>query len=353
MSVFYFFIMSNIIDAIVSVSEECIEHGDLNQLIVSGKPMIAYDGFEPSGRIHIAQGILRTINTNKLTKNGCKFKFWIADWFAMLNLKYGGDLDKIRTAGELMIETFKACGMDLDNVEFLWSSDEINKQPGKYWGIVMDIATKFNLNRVLKCTQIMGRSESDDLAASQIMYPLMQCADIFFLGVNICSLGLDQRKVNMLAREYCDKLKMKHKPVILSHHMLIGLKGEDKMSKSDPESAIYMDDSEADVNRKIKRAFCPPGEKEKNPIMEYSKYIIFEKFDVMIVERKEEYGGNLELLSYDHLELDYVAGKLHPGDLKKSVAKYINKLLEPIRKYFIENENARKLRDKVKGFNKK
>ena len=99
----------------------------------------------------------------------------------MLNNKYNGDLKKIRVAGELMIETFKACDMDLENVEFLWSSDEINKDPNKYWSLVMDISTKFNLNRVLKCTQIMGRNESDDLNASQIFYPVMQCADIFYL----------------------------------------------------------------------------------------------------------------------------------------------------------------------------
>ncbi|MEM7623705.1 MAG: hypothetical protein AAF235_10950, partial [Planctomycetota bacterium] len=29
------------------------------------------------------------------------------------------------------------------------------------------------------------------------------------------------------------------------------------MSKSDPDSAIFMEDEEADVRRKIKKAFCP------------------------------------------------------------------------------------------------
>jgi hypothetical protein len=48
---------------------------------------------------------------------------------------------------------------------------------------VMDIARKNNLARVLRCSQIMGRSEKDDLSAAQIMYPVMQCADIFFLKV--------------------------------------------------------------------------------------------------------------------------------------------------------------------------
>jgi tryptophanyl-tRNA synthetase len=46
--------------------------------------------------------------------------------------------------------------------------------------------------------------------------------------------GMDQRKVNMLAREYAKDKKKRFKPVIISHHMLMGLKeGQEKMSKSD------------------------------------------------------------------------------------------------------------------------
>lgn len=344
--------MEEQVETILSIAEECTEECELISLLQTKKNITAYDGFEPSGRIHIAQGIMRTINTNKLTKYGIKFKFWIADWYAMLNKKYDGDLDKIHESGKLMIETFKACGMNLDNVEFIWASKEINKTPDKYWRLVMDISTRFNMNRILKCTQIMGRSESDDLHASQLFYPVMQCADIFHLNVDICSLGMDQRKVNMLAREYCDKLKMKSKPVMLSHHMLLGLKGEDKMSKSDPESAIYMDDSEADVNRKIKKAYCPPNQIDKNPIMEYIKYIILQKYKYLTIIRKEEYGGNVDYNSIEDIQTDYLEGTLHPGDLKKSTATYINKILEPVREYFKNNAEARKLRDKVKSYKK-
>ena len=350
-----------IFDLISEIGEEIIDEDTLRSIVISKEGVIAYDGFEPSGRIHIAQGVMRTINTNKITKVGGRFKFWIADWFAMLNQKYDGDLDKIRNAGKLMIETFKACGMDTEKVEFLWSSEEINKDPNRYWSLVMDISTKFNLNRILKCTQIMGRKESDDLNASQIFYPVMQCADIFFLGVNVCSLGLDQRKVNMLAREYCDKVnhankKSKNKrllkPVILSHHMLLGLKGENKMSKSDPESAIYMDDQEMDVNRKIKRSFCPVEGLNKNPVLQYIKYIILEIFKVVSIVRKEENGGDKDYDNYAELEKDFLEGSLHPGDLKKAVSKYINKILEPVREYFKNNPEAQKLRRLVKGYTK-
>ena len=76
-----------------------------------------------------------------------------------------------------------AAGLCLQ-VLFLNTSEEINKAPNEYWTLVMDIARRNNLKRILRCGQIMGRSESDDLSAAQIMYPCMQCADIFFLKVS-------------------------------------------------------------------------------------------------------------------------------------------------------------------------
>ncbi len=36
------------------------------------------------------------------------------------------------------------------------------------------------------------------------------------------------------------------------------LQGQEKMSKSDPNSAIFMEDSEQEVKTKIKKAYCPP-----------------------------------------------------------------------------------------------
>lgn len=122
----------------------------------------------------------------------------------------------------------------------------------------------------------------------------MQCADIFFLKADICQLGMDQRKVNVLAREYCDMIGRKFKPIILSHVMLPGLKeGQEKMAKSDPTSAIFMDDSEADVNSKIKSCFCPPKVIEKNPVVAYIEHIIFPAVGSFGVTRDAANGGDV------------------------------------------------------------
>ncbi len=141
------------------------------------------------------------------------------------------------------------------------ASKEINTHADVYWPIVLNVTRRFNVTRIKKCCQIMGRKEGS-LTAAQVLYPLMQCADVFFLKADICQLGVDQRKVNMLARKYCyhaakDKKRMR-KPVILSHHMLYGLKeGQEMMSKSNPDSAKFMEDSVEDVERKIQSSYCP------------------------------------------------------------------------------------------------
>ncbi|RDX90655.1 Tyrosine--tRNA ligase 1, cytoplasmic, partial [Mucuna pruriens] len=334
-----------------SVGEECIQDDELLSLLSRKDVPICYDGFEPSGRMHIAQGVMKTINVNKLTSVGCHVKMWIADWYAMLNNKMGGDLKKIEVVGRYLIEIWKAAGMDLDSgkVEFLWSSKEINAKADQYWPLVMDIAQKNNLKRIIRCSQIMGRTEHEELSAAQIIYPCMQCADIFFLKADICQLGMDQRKVNVLAREYCDIIKKKHKPVILSHHMLAGLQqGQEKMSKSDPLSSIFMEDEEADVNLKIKKAYCPPKLVEGNPCLEYIKYIILPWFNEFIVERNADNGGTKIFKSYEELAAAYEIGELHPGDLKPALAKSLNKILEPVREHFKNDSNARELLKRVK-----
>jgi tyrosyl-tRNA synthetase len=397
-----------------SIGEEILGDENLEKLLTyknttPGK-VVAYDGFEPSGRMHIAQGLLRAHNVNKFIKAGVRFKFWVADWFALMNLKMGGDINKIQKAGQLMIHTWKACGMDLDAtdpsgnpmVEFIWSSEEINKRSDDYWKLVLDIGTKFSLTRIKRCTQIMGRKEENDssdsnnndmliklnndietlflttdldeiaslkgsikstmnillennkpaisnnmniseLAASQIFYPVMQCADVFFLGVDICSLGIDQRKVNILALEYCDKIKRKNKPIIVSHHMIMGLDGSDKMSKSNPDNTIFMDDGPTDVKRKITKAFCEPGNITKNPLLDWIKWLILPITNSITI-------CNTNYSDYNKLESDFKEYVIHPSDLKKSMIETINRLLEPVSEYFAVNLEASKLLEMVRKY---
>ena len=344
---------------IKQVGEEIITEEELKHLFQTKEHPTAYDGFEPSGTdIHIAQGILRAININKMAKAGIKFKMWVADWHAWANNKMGGDLEKIQQVGNYLIEVWKHCGMDLKNVEFLWANDVI-KEP-EYWKKVMQVARNSTVKRIIRTGQIMGRKEAEVQQASQILYPCMQAADIFHLKADICQLGMDQRKVNVLARELAPSLGFA-KPVVVSHHMLIGLgeppkeHDEDrilklKMSKTNPDKAILMNDSEEEIKRKIAKAYCPAKITEENPMLEYSKYLIFEKFSAIEIKRQEKFGGDLVIENYAEMEKLYREGKIHPMDLKNSVAYYINEMINPVREKFEKDSKLKKLLEAIKGF---
>ncbi|MDO8628731.1 MAG: tyrosine--tRNA ligase [Nanoarchaeota archaeon] len=347
---------------IKEVGEEIITEEDLKTLLETKKKPIAYDGFEPSGHPHIAQGILRAINVNKMIKAGIHFKMYAADWHGWANLKFGGDLEKIQTAGDYLIEVWKAAGMDTDQVEFIRAVDVVDNQD--YWKKVIRVAQHATVNRIIRCGQIMGRKEQDIQQASQIIYPCMQAADIFEFEADITQLGMDQRKVNILAREIGPKIGY-WKPVVVSHHMLMGLQKPPaenidaaeraiamKMSKSRPETAIFMTDDEETVNKKITNAYCPEGTIKDNPLAEYLRYIIFEKFPKIIIERPTKFGGDLTLYNYQEFEKNYQEKKIHPLDLKKTVATYINELLQPVRKHFTTNKKAKQLFEQVQSFQK-
>ena len=119
---------------------------------------------------------MKALNVNKLTKSGVTFKFWVADWFALMNNKLGGDLTKIQTCGRYMTEVWRAVGMDMTRVQFLSSSEEINARAGEYWPLVLDIARRNNLQRIVRCSQIMGRAETDDLAGALQASPSLSAA---------------------------------------------------------------------------------------------------------------------------------------------------------------------------------
>tara|TARA_B100002019_G_C21097641_1_gene511852 strand:- start:372 stop:842 length:471 start_codon:yes stop_codon:yes gene_type:complete len=155
----------------------------------------------------------------------------------------------------------------------------------------------------------------------------------------------------MLCREYSKKAKRRFAPVIVSHHMVMGLDGSDKMSKSNPDNAIFMDDTEQDVKRKIKKAFCTPGVVEGNPLLDWTKWILFPILGKIIIPGNEKW--DIPERSYDNyedLQNDYVNDKVHPNDLKVSMVNHINQLLEPVRKHFEVNKEAKELLKLVKSY---
>jgi tyrosyl-tRNA synthetase len=321
--------------------EEIVTIPELKIVLEKTKPR-AYIGFEPSGTVHLGWKIC----TNKIKdflKVGFEFTVLMADWHAYINDKLGGDIEKIKLCGKYMEDCFEAMGVERDKLTFVYASDYVGDP--KYWELVLRVSKATSVARVKRAMDIMGRSEDEaERDLSKLFYPAMQVSDIFYLNLDVAYGGMDQRHAHMLARDISKKLDRKA-PVAIHTPLLTGLQAggrmdptEVKMSKSKPDSMISIHDDPDKVNSKMKKAYCPEKTIEGNPVIEICKYVIFPelKDEVFLIERPEKFGGNLQFSNYEELEKAYING-LHPLDLKNSTANYINKILEPIHKYFEQN----------------
>jgi tyrosyl-tRNA synthetase len=320
--------------------EEIVKRSELEEALEKKEPK-AYIGFEPSGKAHIAW-LMMMDKVLDLTTCGFKVDILLADWHAYINDKLGGDIDNIKGCGKYMEECFTAMGIDLDRTRFVYASEYIGDP--LYWELVMRIGKAATLTRVKRAMTIMGRKEKEaELDSSKMLYPLMQVADIFYLNVDVALGGLDQRKAHMLARDIAPKLGCKP-PVALHTPLNAGLQGGDrmdpfatKMSKSKPDTAIFVNDTPADIKRKLKKAYCPAKEVAGNPILDIARNIIFNRMDVLVFKRPAKFGGDIQFEDYATLERAYVKGDLHPADLKKGIGEAVIELLGPVRAFFEKN----------------
>lgn len=330
-------------------TSEVVTVEELKEVLKKNKPR-AYIGFEPSGTVHIGWKIC-TKKIKDFLECGFDFSILLADWHAYINDKLGGDLEKIKLCGKYMEDCFAAMGVDTDKVTFVYASEYTGDS--KYWELVLKTSKATSVARVKRAMDIMGRGEDEaEKDLSKLFYPAMQVSDIFYLNLDVAYGGMDQRHAHMLARDVAKKLNKKP-PVAIHTPLLTGLQAgsrmdpiDAKMSKSKPDSMISIHDDSESVKRKISKAYCPEKQIDGNPILEICKFVIFPelKDEKFIIQRPDKFGGNLEFNSYKELEDMYAHG-LHPLDLKNATTNYINKILEPIHKYFEKHpENYNKMK---------
>ncbi len=301
--------------------------------------------------MHIGTGLVCGTKIKELVQAGFHFIIFLADWHSMINNKFGGDMEKIETAGEYFKHCFTALGLTEDKVEYVWAS-ELAAKPN-YWERVIRIAKATTTQRAMRALPIMGRDmKSEEVETASLFYPCMQAADIFEMTLDVACAGIDQRKAHVLAREAGEKLHY-GKPVALHTPMLMGLAGiqgsergsfdEDpklsrtiaaKMSKSKPENTILLHDGLQAIQEKIRKAYCPPKVVEGNPVAEYFRLLAFQTEKIVKIERDQKYGGDLEFSSYEQLEESYTNGSIHPQDLKSNIARILAEMLNGVREYF-------------------
>jgi len=306
--------------------QEIVTEEELEELLKKKEAPRAYVGYEPSGKIHM--GHVLTVNKLVDLQNaGFRITVLLADVHAYLNKK--GTLEEVRKVADYNRRCFIALGLDEEKTDFVYGSDY--QLGSEYMLNVLKLSQAVTLNRAKRSMDEVGRA-MDNPMVSQMVYPLMQAIDIAMLGVDVAVGGIDQRKIHMLARENLKALDFET-PVCIHTPILLGLDGTKMASSKD--NFISVDDTEEDIYKKFKKAFCKMGDTEENPILALFRYHIFPRYEKIVIERPEKFGGNLTFNNYSEMESAFAAEDLHPMDLKNSAAKYINEILDPVRKVLL------------------
>ncbi len=333
-------------------TEEIVTEEELVELFKTNSKPKHYIGFEISGFLHLGSLLTTGYKINDFIKAGVDCTVFLADWHTIINEKLGGNEENISKVSKYYKEAFETV---CPGVHVKTGSELYAEEPsGEYWRDLIRFTKHMSLARTMRTLTIMGRSEKEEkIDLAKLLYPPMQALDINYLHLDIVHAGMDQRKIHMLVRDTFPKMGKNWKvPVAVHHKLLPGLTkpGEpnvsnlqlntgdsllkndggkiilNKMSKTNPNSTIFIHDSPDEVRTKIKKAWCEEGNIENNPLLEISEQILFRNYNEIPVERPEKFGGKVSFSEYSEMKLAFAKKELHPTDLKQTVTE----LLVPI-----------------------
>jgi len=277
-------------------------------------------GDRPTGKLHLGHYVGSLENRLKLQKEYDTFLI-IADVQALTtNFE---EPERLSDDVHQVAEDYLSVGIDPEETTILVQSmiPEIAELTVFYSMIV----TVNQLQRNPTIKEESAQYGYDEMTYGFLGYPVSQAADITFCKADLVPVGQDQLPHIEQTRRIVRKFNQLYEPVFKEPEpkisripRLVGLDGENKMSKS-LDNAIYLNDDEDEVLKKVMSAktdparirATDPGHPEVCTVFQYHK--AFNEEDVPEIEERCK------------------AGTIGCVACKKRLAKAINELLEPIR----------------------
>ncbi len=319
------------------------DFGRISVCIRNKKEFAIMTGLMPSGKFHIGHKMVadQIIYYQNL---GAKIFLCVADVEAYNMRKTA--MDKLRrTAIEEYLLNYIALGLKPKNCDFYFQSNRScdAKKSNAYYRLAGMVSRRTTLNEM--------KAVYGDVSPGKIISVMHQIADILhpeleeFGGIKhvLVPVGSDQDPHIKLTRDIVQRFsKSKEFAFILPsstyHKFMKGLKGG-KMSSSDPQSYIALNDSPKTVKEKIIKHAFSGG---RDSIKEHRKKGGIPEIDVsyqMLYFMFEPDDRKIKRI-YD----DYKSGKLLTGELKQM-------LIDKLTRFLLQHQEKReKARNKLDGF---
>lgn len=298
-------------------------HRDLDVLLSEyrkGNPFYLYTGRGPSGKMHLGhllpflftKWLQEKFNVDLVVQitDDEKFLFRDITW------------DEIREVTRDNILDILSLGFDPDRTHILIDSE----QAGLLYPEAMRVSRHITASTA---KAVFGFTDSDNIG--KYFFTSMQAVPAFLIpalsGRDVRCLiphAIDQDPHFKVARDVIPKLGY-HKPSSMISKFIPSLKGSGKMSSSDLNSGIYLDDSPKQVRKKLMKYAFSGG---RETAEEQRKYGANPDVDFAFnVYRMLQPDTSLT----DRVYEQYKGGEILSGEMKQMASDIINELLESLK----------------------
>uniref|UniRef100_A0A7S1S1C9 tyrosine--tRNA ligase n=1 Tax=Alexandrium catenella TaxID=2925 RepID=A0A7S1S1C9_ALECA len=217
----------------------------------------------------------------------------------------------------------------MERVQVRWQGDAILSGPSEYWTSVINAGRQCSLEMIRNALPPGDGLDS----ASQVLASIMHVGDVLALAGSGAPATLccseSEEPLHQLATRYVSKCDMAAPALEVVEKPALRLRGEGEGPEA--EADLFITDMQADVNKKIKKAFSEPGNATFCPPLSWVRAVLLPLNKEFVVSRKPDNGGDKTYTSAEDLQVDYASGDLHPGDLKPAVGKALNAVLGSVR----------------------
>lgn len=292
---------------------------------------ILISGIQPTGRLHLGNYLGALKNFVELQNSG-KYDcyFFIADYHSLTI-----DFKPKEKAKEVLgvANAYLAAGIN-PKKSTIFVQSHVSESTELAW-ILSTITPPGELNRM---TQYKDKSKNhpENVNMGLIFYPVLMAADILLYDAKFVPVGEDQLQHLELTRTLARKFNNNFGKVFVEPQAILTktprvMSLEDpakKMSKSQPEGCLFLDDSPKNIEVKIKRAVTDSGSEVKfdteNKAGVSNLLLIYEALSGMPISE---------------LEKKYV-GKGY-GQFKTDLVKLATDALASFRKLKVKNEKLK------------
>lgn len=224
-------------------------------------PTRIFSGVQPSGTLHIGNWLGAVRNWVALSRAHDSL-FCIVDYHAA-TVPYDPAAMPVQVHEVAL--TLLACGLDVER-SILFVQSEVPEHTELAW-VFTTLAPMGDLERM---TQYKEKAAAFGVQAGLFLYPVLQAADILLYKADAVPVGEDQLQHLELTRELARRFNRAYgetfpepRPLLTSAPRVLGLDARGKMSKTNPDQAIFLLDTPEEIRRKMAGAFTDPNRKRR------------------------------------------------------------------------------------------